>query len=197
MYNFNTGSNSYDGKELEYLYSIIDKKELKIKPYQQAKKIEFDKPPSFVIENQFPIAVNELVEYITNFKYRKHWIDENVDFEFNHNEVNRVGTEHICVIKDKHLNFVTITKQGKPGQIIYGEMTTSPPPIDTLYQYHIFTPIDSNSCKLETEVYLEAKSPIKKLLLLLFVKKAFMRGTEKALLKLHNFILSKKQQQAT
>ena len=101
LYNFNAGSNAYDGNELGYLYSIIDKKELKLKPFQLAKKIEHHKKPAFTIENQFPIAANELLEYLTNFNYRKQWIDTDINFEFDHNQVNRVGTEHICVIKDK------------------------------------------------------------------------------------------------
>ena len=189
LYNFYSGSDSYDGKKLDYLYSIIDKKELKLKPFQQGKKVEFQKPPSFVIENKFPIAANELLEYLSNFNYRKNWVDE-VKFEFDHNQVNRVGTEHICVIKDKHLNFTTITKKGKPGQLIYGEMTTSPPPIDALYQYQVITPIDMNSCKLETEVYVEAKSPLKKLLIFLVLKRVFKKGTVKAMQKLLNFVIS-------
>ncbi len=193
LYNFEAGSNTYDGKELEYLYSIIDKTELKLKPFQLAKKIEFDTAPSFVIENQFPIAANELLEYITNFNYRKHWVDDVVNFEFNHNEVNRIGTEHICVIKDKHLNFITITKQEKPGQLVYGEMTTSPPPVDVLYQFHTITPITNTSCSVETEVYIKAKSPLKKLVIFLFVKNAFKKGTAKALLKLRDFIISKEK----
>jgi len=193
LYNFKLGSNSYDGKELSYLYAIINKKELKLKPFQLAKKIEFDKPPTFVIENLFPIAANELLEYITNFNYRKHWVDEVVDFEFNHNEVNRIGTEHICVIKDKHLNFTTITKQGKSGQLVYGEMSTSPPPVDVLYQFHTITPITNTSCSVETEVYIEARSLLKKLVIFLFVKNAFKKGTTEALLKLRDFIDSIKQ----
>jgi len=53
LYNFKEGSNFYDGKELKYLYAIIYKNELKLKPFQQAKKVEFDTAPSFVIENNF------------------------------------------------------------------------------------------------------------------------------------------------
>ncbi len=192
LYNFKSGSNAYDGKELKYLYAIIDKKELKLKPFQLAKKIELTKTPSFVLENQFPIAAHELLEYITNFNYRKYWVDSTVDFKFNSNEVNRIGTEHVCVIKDKHLNFTTVTKQGAPGQLVYGEMTTSPPPVDVLFQFHTITPKTNTLCTVQTEVYIEAKSPIKKLLIFLFIKNAFKKATTKALHKLRTFIISKK-----
>jgi len=190
VYHFTPGSNSYDGKELKYLYAVIDKKELKLKPFQMAKKLQFDKPASFIIDNQFPIAARELLEYITNFNYRKHWVDSIVDFEFNLNEVNRIGTEHVCIIKDKHLNFTTVTKQGKPGQLVYGEMTTSPSPVDVLFQFHTITPITNSLCALQTEVYIEAKSPIKKLLIFLFIKKALKKGTSEAMQKLKNFVVS-------
>ena len=192
LYNFISGQNSYDGKKLNYLYSIIDKKELKLKPFQLGKKIKHKNSPSFVIQNDFPIAANELLEYITNFNYRKHWVENDVEIQFNVNQTNRIGTEHVCVIKDKHLNFTTITKQGKPGQLVYGEMTSSSAPIDTLYQYQIITPINTTSCKLVTEVYVEAKSPIKKILIFLFIKRVFKKGTSEAMQKLKNFVVSQK-----
>lgn len=192
LYNFKTGRDIYDSNTIDYLYSTIDKKELQLKPFQLAKKIEHLQNPSFVIKNSFAIAANDLLEYLTNFQLRKFWLDESVELKFKAEEVNRIGTEHICIIKDKHLNFTTITKQGKPGQLIYGEMTSSPAPVDKVYQYQIITPINANSCLLETEVFLEAKSPIKKLLIFLFVKKAFKKGTISAMNKLGQFIQTKK-----
>lgn len=191
LFNFKKGNDIYDGKEIEYYYATIDKNHLKLNPIQQAKEINFNRAPNFTLTNHFPIAANELLEYLSNFNYRKFWIDD-VTFEFNHNEVNRIGTEHICVIKDKHLNFTTITKSAKSNQLVYGEMTTSPKPIDALYQYQIITPIDNNSCKLETEVYIEAKSPLKKILVFFLIKKVFKKNTQEALDKLYNFIVSKK-----
>ena len=70
-------------------------------------------------------------------------------------------------------------------------MTSSPAPIDTLYQYQIITPINNSSCQLVTEAYIEAKSPIKKLLIFLFIKKAFKKGATEAMQKLKDFITSK------
>ena len=191
LYQFLPGSNTYDGKELEYLYAIIDKKELKLKPFQQAKKIEFNRQANFTISTEFPIAANELLEIISNFNYRKFWV-EDVEFQFDKNQVNRVGTEHICVVKDKHLNFTTITKKGKPGQFVYGEMTTTPSPIDALYQFHIITPLTHNSCLLETEVYIDAKSLIKKVLVFLMISRVFKKNTQIAMQKLVKFVTDKR-----
>jgi hypothetical protein len=191
LFSFNTGFDTYDKKNINYLYSVIDNSLLKLNPFLQAKKTEHSKKPSFVLENSFPISASKLLEYLSNFHYRKYWIDD-VTFEFNQNQVNRIGTEHVCVIKDKHLNFTTITKSVKPNQLVYGEMTKSPKPIDTLYQYQIITPLTGHSCKLETEVFIEAKSLLKKLLLFFLVKKVFKKNTQEALDKLYNFIVNKK-----
>lgn len=193
LFDFNEGSDAYDGKELEYLFSIIDKKELKLKPFQQAKKVQFNKPASLVFEKQFPVSANELLEYITNYSYREYWVDGVDSFEYNHNEVTRIGTEHLCVINQKHLNFITVIKEVKPGQLVYGELTTSPPPVDSLYQFYIISPLTSNSCKLRTEVYFEAKSPIKKILIYVLLKNIFKKNIQKGLKKLLVFIESKNQ----
>ncbi len=193
LYNFNKGNNTYDGKQLDYLFSIIDKKELKLKPYQQARKIHFNKPASLIFENQFLISANELLEYITNYSYRRYWVDGVDSFEYNLNEVTRIGTEHVCVINQKHLNFITVIKDVKPGQLVYGELTTSPLPVDELYQFFIISPLTSNSCNLTTEVYLKAKSPLKKILIYTLVKNIFKKNTEKGLKKLLEFIESRNQ----
>ena len=127
-------------------------------------KIEFQRKPDFTITNELPIAAQELMELLSNFNYRKHWV-EDVEFQFDSSQVNRIGTEHVCVIKDKHLNFTTITKNGKPGQLVYGEMTKSPPPVDELYQFYTIKKVSDNQSKLIVEVYWKAKSPIKKVIL--------------------------------
>lgn len=191
LYNFTEGNNTYDGKQIDYLVSIIDKKELKLKPFQQAKKVHFNKSASLTFEKEFPISANELLEYITNYTYRKHWVKHVNDFEFKDNEVTRIGSEHVCVINEKHLNFITVIKDAKPGELIYGEKTTSPSPVDALYQFFTISPIATDSCKLTVEIYLEAKSLIKKLIVFMVMKKAMRKNTEKGIQQLLDFVISK------
>lgn len=193
LYNFSEGNNTYDGKQLDYLFSIIDKKELKLKPFQQAKKEHFDTPPSLTFENHFPISSKELLEYITNYSYRSHWADGVDRIDYDSTEVTRIGSEHVCVINEENLNFITVTKDVKPGQLVYGELTTSPKPVDAVYQFFIISPLDSNSCKLTTEIYLKAKSPFKKILIYLLLKNIFKKGVAKNLTKLLEFIESRNQ----
>jgi len=137
LFDFKAGGDSYDGKELRYLFSIIDQKELKLKPLEQAKKIRFDAPPFLFSEKEFPISAPHLLEYITNFTYRHHWKPGAFKYEYNENEVTKIGTEHLCVINGKQLNLITVIKDGEPGQLIYGEMTINAPFVDELYYFFI------------------------------------------------------------
>lgn len=190
LYQFQKGENEYDDKNMRYLYAIINNANLKLKPFAQAKKIHFDKPPNLEFEKQFPVSAKQLLEYITNYKYRHLWSDGVDKFEYNEKEVTRLGSEHICVISDKHLNFVTVTKKGELGQLIYGEMTTSPPPVDSLYQFFIIKPLTQNSCKLKLETYWETSTVIQKILIFLFAKRVLKKNTIKAMNSLYNFVHS-------
>ncbi len=194
LFDFKNGTDGYDGKEIGYVYSVIDKEELKLKPFLQAKKLKFNEAPSITFEQKMPTSAPQLLELITNYKYRHHWAKGVDKIEFNENEVTRVGSEHVCVINGKHLDFITITKEGKPGQLVYGELTTSPTPVDKLYQFFIINPLTTNSCNLEVEIYWKAKSPIKKLMLFLVVKRVLLKNTQNAIKDLLKFIQNKQHE---
>ncbi len=76
----------------------------------------------FLKEN-FAIPAESLLEYITNLSYRHFWVQGVDKFEYNENEVTRLGSEHVCVINNKHFNFVAVKKKVKPGKYVYGEIT--------------------------------------------------------------------------
>ena len=96
--------------------------------------------------------------------------------------------EHICVINGKQLNFITVTKKGEPGQIVYGELTESIPVADKIYQFYIITPINKEKCLLKLEVYWQAKSLIKKLIMSLVAKRTLIKNGEAALKNLEIFV---------
>ena len=165
LYRFDSGSNQYDGKDVGYLYAIIDKEALRLQPFSTGKKVDLNRKPNLYVSQEFALDGPSLLEYITNYNYRHHWVKGVDSFEFEEDEVTRVGTEHVCVINGKHFDFVTVTKEVEPNQFVYGEWTSAPPPVDELLQFYIITPLDANRCRLEVEIYFKAKSPIKKLFL--------------------------------
>ncbi len=192
LYRFREGTDIYDGKELPYIYSLIDSDKLSLNPFPKGNRINFDRPPNLNLEKEVGVAANLLMEYITNYTYRHQWAKGVDKFEYNENEVTRLGSEHVCVINGKHLNFVTVTKDVEDGKLVYGEMTTSPPPVDAVYQFYIIEPISESQCRLKVEVYWEAKSPVKKMAIALFVKRAFKKNIQEAINGLKLFAENKK-----
>lgn len=195
LYAFDKSHDAYDGKTIEYLFAEINNTKLNIKPYYSGKKIKFKSPPEFSQEETFPISANLLLELITNYKYRHAWVEGEIKFEYDHNEVTRLGTEHVCVINEKHLNFTTVTKSVNPGQLVYGEMTNSLPPVKELYQFYIITPLNKNKCVLKIECYKKSKSILQKLLWLLFINKSLEKATIKNLSSLKKFVLENQKHQ--
>ena len=192
IFTFQAGTDHYDGKSVDYFYSILNPDQLKLKPFSTGQKVTFDYPPQLTFEQEFPIDAEQLLEFITNYQYRHYWVKGVDKFEYNEEEVTRIGTEHVCVINGKHLNFKTVTKDAPDEQYVYGEQTSSPPPVDQLYQFFLIQPISEQSCHLTIEMYWEAKSLFKKLALSLFVKKLFRKNIQQSMKQLEQFILDKK-----
>ncbi|MGW9686256.1 DUF2652 domain-containing protein [Flagellimonas sp. 2504JD1-5] len=191
IYRFRQGSDAYDDKEVEYIYSLIDPKELKLRSFSNPTKVSFDHSAPVAVKEQYPVSAEALLEYVTNYSLRHLWTEGVDRLDFNEHEVTRVGSEHTCVINGKHFNFTTVTKEPKEGSIIYGELLTNPPLVDELYQFYHFSPKSENSSELEIEVFWKVKSPIKKLIVALIGKKLFRKSVDKALSGLLQFTQNK------
>lgn len=181
LFRFKQGIDTYDTVETEYIYAIIDQEKLTLKPFTSPKKVDLSNPPQLVNTMNIPLPADKLFEFISNFKYRYTWIIGVEKVEYNESEVNRAGSEHMCVINEKHLNFVTVVKEVKKGQYIYGEHSTSAPILDSFYQFYTITPIDGTTSHLRLETYLNAKSILKKILISLALKKIFRKNISKNL----------------
>ncbi len=188
LFSFKQGIDIYDGKEVPYIYSLIDPSSLKLNPFPQSQKVVLNWAPNLELERDFPVSAESLLEYITNYKYRHHWLIGVDSFEYDENEVTRLGSEHICVINGKRLNIKTVTKEAAPGQYVYGEMSADASPLDILYQFYLITPLDENSSLLKLELYWKTRSPIKKLLVGLFGKRSFKKTLEASLEKLAEYV---------
>ncbi|MBB6460326.1 DUF2652 domain-containing protein [Flammeovirga kamogawensis] len=197
LYSFEEGTNTYDGKEVPYIYSIIDKSNLKLKPFSSAKKLVFDKQPEVTISLNFPVSAETLLEFISNYHYRHHWVNGTVKFEYNENEVTRLGTEHVCVINGKHFNFISITKDVEQHQLIYGEQSSDPPPVDKINQFFIITPTGKHSCHLEIEIYVETSKLLQKIIVALAFKHLLKKNVQNSILMLKDFITEKQLDEDT
>ncbi len=188
IFRFKQGKDEYDDKEVEYIYAIIDHEKLSLSAFPKGKKVSMSGAAQLAKQASFPVSAPILMEYITNYTYRHHWVKGVDRFEYDENEVTRLGTEHVCVINGKHLNFVAVTKEADPGHLVYGEMTTNIPIADDFYQFYTVTPVSDSACKLLVEIYWRAKSPIKKIALGLFAKRSFRKNLEEGIGRLAQFI---------
>ena len=179
LFPFTESSETYDSKNIEFLYAPIDNNLLKIDKGNKDYSYSFDRKPDILLEAIVDIPAEKLHEFISNFKYRVHWNDQ-AELIYNAQEVNKLGSKHVCVVNKQHLDFTTITKEQKGNEFIYGETTNSPVPIDNVFQFFTSTVINENKALLNFEVYLEAKSILKKLLLKLFIKKIFYKNAKVA-----------------
>lgn len=193
LFHFVEGVDTYDAKELSYVYSIIEKEKLKLKPFRQANKVNFVRNPDFVLNKEFPISAKALFEYVSNFEYRMEFTKGADELIYNPKEINRLDAKHVCVVNGEDINFITVTKEVKSNQLVYGEMTSTPKPIDAAYVFYIITPLEKNTCLLEIESYIEVKSIFKKLLRYFVVRKAFLKSTETLITNLFDFVLTKRE----
>ena len=72
--------------------------------------------------------------------------------------------------------------------MIYGEKTTSPPPVDAMYQFFTIMPLTSKTCKLKLDIHFEAKSIVKKLMISMMLKKTMRKNIQASINELFTFV---------
>ena len=188
LFQFRESENSYDGKPISYLFAEIEVEKLKLLGFEPPEIVITDRPPDFVLERELNIDPYELFELLTNYRHRHLWIDGVEEFKFNEYEVTRAGTEHVCVINGKHFNFTTVIKEVPIDQLIYGELTTDPSPVDKLYLFYILEPKGVGKTLLKVEQYWTTRTLLQKLLMATIAKKQISKGLIAAINKLEKLV---------
>ncbi|MFH7000603.1 DUF2652 domain-containing protein [Flavobacterium bizetiae] len=117
-------SETYDLKSLEYFYKNLEnvKNSIRIKMEKHSNENIENSVPSLTIEKTFNVNIQDLYTYVSDLKYRHLWDKDVKRIDFDSNKINRVGTEHNCVLNLRHLKFETI-KVPSSDSLIYGEKT--------------------------------------------------------------------------
>lgn len=193
LFQFEAAQDEYDGKAVHYSSAIIDVNDLNLTSGQQSFHKSFEFEPTFVFTKDLSASAERVLEVLSNFRYRHQWSPNKVTLEYNENEVTRAGTEHVCFVDGRKLDFISVSVDPRPGQLAYAELTKSPPPVDEVVQVFYIEPLTDTACRLQSELHLKAKSPLKKLALALGVKKLLKRGVEKSLDSLEVFLVREGQ----
>ncbi|MBU2526828.1 MAG: DUF2652 domain-containing protein [Bacteroidetes bacterium] len=148
-----SGSNTYDFGSIDYVYVPLEALKQEV-PY--VPPIPVDIPKHKLVFREAVITADSLslYELISNFKYRTLWNKNIRKIDYEEDRLNRVGTEHQCIVKGgKKLVPMTIKKHVKPKQLVYGERMNEIPFVKTLHIYFLVEAIDDKTSHLTAEVY--------------------------------------------
>lgn len=117
-------SSSYDFGSINYFYknleSLIETSQTQIEA-TEISTIEVE-PPALTLEKTFNADIQTIYTCVSELKYRHLWDKEVKRMEFDPHKVNRVGTQHNCVLNFSNLNFETISSKSS-DTLMYGEKT--------------------------------------------------------------------------
>ena len=158
------GDGFFEDKDLgrvSYQYNTIDqwKKDINV-----PEEVPGEVKPDMLVESseEIPFDVDTLQEFIMDFRYRHLWNKEADEIIFDENRINRVGEEHYCIIKGKHLFFDTIKPKVEPEQRSYGEILKNPSPLKYFETDFLMAPIDDHSTRLTLRMAISLKWWIQK-----------------------------------
>lgn len=147
---------NYDFGTITYSYDSLAHLKEKL---PEISPIPDDVPKHKLFDSTFEIKIStlELYEIISNFDYRLFWVKGVDKLEYEKNRVNRAGIKHKCLVNNKDVEQITITKKVNKNQLVYGESTADIPYTRRLDSYFILEEIDKGFTKLNVEIYTDFK----------------------------------------
>jgi hypothetical protein len=145
----------YQFKDLQYLLESIPEPT----EFKAPDRIENPIKRSIRISD----SLDNLAEYIANFSFREKWQKGITRLEYNKDEVNRVGTEHLCIINNNNFHFRTVASEINNGKRVIGERTDNPPFFKEMITYYILEETE-NGIELSVEIHYFQKSLISRIM---------------------------------
>ena len=146
----------YDLKDLDYFYKALETVDAKI-DMERDKSDEQIEKPAFSIEKIFNANIEIIYSYVTELKYRHLWDKEVKRIEYDANKINRVGTEHNCVLNFGNMKFETITELSS-DHLTYGEKTKEMLFTDAFSYLIKLHKIDQNTTAVVLDIYITFSS---------------------------------------
>ncbi|TCL65680.1 uncharacterized protein DUF2652 [Mariniflexile fucanivorans] len=142
----------YDLISLVYFYKNLGSVKFKIQKLNPLSEEHIDKP-ILTIEKTFNANIETIYSYITELKHRHLWDKEVKRIEYDASKVNRIGTEHNCILNLGSLKFETITEPSSDS-LTYGEKTKEMK-FTRDFSYLIkLNKIDANNTKVVLNIYI-------------------------------------------
>lgn len=145
----------YDLNSLDYFYKDLDglKTNLSLETPKNDQSNFKNDSPILTIKNVFQSNAQDIYTYVSELKYRHLWDKEVKRIEFDQSKVNRVGTEHNCILNLGSLKFKTITEPTS-NSLVYGEQTKGLM-FTKNYSYLIkLIKLDEHTTKVTLDIYI-------------------------------------------
>jgi len=146
----------FDTISLKYFYKTLQKKETQVSLEEETilKNTNQDGIPFITLERTVHANIQTLFNHISDLKYRHLWEKGLRAIRYDSNRINRIGTEHTCVLKLGNLKFETISATSSDS-LIYGEKSKDILFTKNYYYLIKLHKIDENRTKLNIDVFLE------------------------------------------
>ncbi len=153
-----------DLRNIGFKYELIDQWENKIEDPGKAKKgILIDSPLEQKIEVKRNIS--DVFQFISDFRYRYLWNQDAVKIEYDPKKLNRVGTEHYCIVNKERLSFETVTQDFDDNPYVYGESLKNSSLFKDFANYFVLEETDSGSTEVTMQFHVKPKSWFHRLLM--------------------------------
>tara|TARA_R110000868_G_scaffold81946_2_gene231706 strand:+ start:20552 stop:21613 length:1062 start_codon:yes stop_codon:yes gene_type:complete len=147
-------SQIHDLQEVNYFYKNLTYIEKELKTEQKELAIEEQKDPKQSIQKTIDTNIDELYKLVSELKYRHLWDSDVKRIDFDENKINRVGTQHNCVLQFGNLNFETISEKSNDS-LIYGEKTKDMMFVKDYHYIIHLEKVTENLTNLTLDLYLE------------------------------------------
>lgn len=147
---------TYDLINLEYFYKNLEtvKDKIQVENNGLNNVKQENSVPVLTLEKTFNANIQDVYNYVSELKYRHLWDKDVKRIEYDDSKINRVGTEHNCVLNLGSLKFETITAPSSDS-LVYGEKTKDMM-FTKNYSYLIkLNKIGENTTQIVLNIYLD------------------------------------------
>ena len=161
---FNSGKSEYpEIGTVEFQYSDIS-------PWiQETPSLPKQKPIKYVSNPlRLDIEIEKNIDFVHSFlvslKHRPEWSPELIDFIYEKDKIDRVGSTHDCVLPDNIIHVTTVASDHGKEHITYAEKSDKLGIIPESFQIFKLEKTGESSCKLTVENHIRLFFPLNLLL---------------------------------
>ncbi len=115
------------------------------------KPIKTEQP--VVVETSIDKTRDEVFEIIIDLEQRMKWNRFANKIEFNPDELNQVGTKHVCVFDSKTIEFESVKANFGEGNLVYGEKIINPPFFAKDITVYFIVGRQGTGCRIQLQVH--------------------------------------------